>query len=360
MNRLTTSYNYLIIILMIVLPILGTTSFNAFQIFLEILLWLLLIYGIIKHEINRIEFAIILVFLLIFIGSSFVNNITSILINFKLFGLFIFSLIYFNKVDFFPKKLLYGFLYLNVIYAILAKIFNFWIIESLPFFVKQDVYLGSRPVGLLGSPHATSNFLSLFLLYLMYQGKQRVIQLIIIFALYLYSSWTAVLALILNIIYFWLEKIVKIKINPYLFILSGLLVAFIGMEIFINFFKDVEEIRFYSLEIMAPMLFDVNYYKGIFSFFSSNHDLLILKQENTFADVGNELGIVKIIVEGGIILSFLSLYLILKRINYFVVFFIVTLFHYSFFINMPFIFFFAVFANKEIRKYLNQSNVSIT
>lgn len=359
MNKLTTSYNYLIVILMMILPILGATSFNAIQIILEVLLWLLLIYGIIKHKINRIEFVIILVFLLTFIGSAFVNNITSILLNFKLFGLFIFSLIYFNKVDFFPIKILYGFLFLNIFYSVLAKIFNFWIIESLPFFVKQDVYLGSRPVGLLGSPHATSTFLSLFLLYLMYQGKQRVIQLIIIFSLYLYSSWTAVLALVLNIIFFWLVKILKIKINPYLFIFSGLLVAFIGLEILLTFFKDVEEIRFYSLEIMAPMLFDINYYKGIFSFFSSNHDLLILKQEQTFADVGNELGIVKIIVEGGIILSILSLYLILKRINYFIIFFIVTLFHYSFFINMPFIFFFAVSANKEVRKYINESNFAI-
>jgi hypothetical protein len=359
MNKLIASYNYLIVILMMVLPILGATSFNAFQIIVELFLWLLLIYGIIKYKINRIELGIILVFFFVFIGSLFANKITTILLNFKIYGLFVFSLIYFNKVDFFPKKILYGFLYLNIIYVVLAKIFNFWIIESLPFFVKQDVYLGSRPVGLLGSPHATSAFLSLFLLYLMYQGKKRVIQLIVIIALYLYSSWTAVLALILNIIYYWLVKIVKIKINPYLFILSGLIVAFIGMEILLNFFKDVEEIRFYSLEIMAPMLFDINYYKGVFSIFPSNHDLLVLKQEQTFADTGNELGIVKIIVEGGIILSFLSLYLILKRINYFIVFFIVTLFHYSFFINMPFIFFFAVSANKEIQKHLNESNVAV-
>jgi len=169
-------------------------------------------------------------------------------------------------------------------------------------------------------------------------------------SLFLYSSWTAVLALFVNISYIYLKKYIKIKVNPILFLTVILLISFFSLELILIYFKDIEGSRFYSLEIMSNMLFDINYYKGIFSFIPQSHDLFIMKQEQTFADVGNELGIVKIIIEGGILLSTVSLFLIFTKLNNFNLFFIITLFHYSFFINMPFIFYFAIMINKEINQ----------
>ena len=342
---------------MLVQPLLGSTSFDTLQISLELIYWIFLIYAFLKLKHYTSIYFLITLYIFSNIGSFFLNDIHTFLLNLKIYGLFIFTLIYFSKVYFYPKNILYFFLYLNILYAVLAKHFNIWIIESLPFFNKQDAYLFSRPIGLLGSPHATSTFLCIFFLYLFHNKKEKVLQLLIFYSLYLFSSWTVVIGLIVSIIYLWIIRFIKYRLSPFLFFILGLFISFIGIEFILSFSKEIELSRFYSLEIMAPMLFDYNYYKDIFHIFPSSHDILISNQEKTFASVGNELGIVKIIVEGGVLLSLTSLYFLFKKIDIYVIFFLVTLLHYSFFINMPFILFSVISFTNEIKNSTTNQNL---
>ena len=349
-----TAFDYILVLLMMVEPFLSSTIFDPVQVALEILLWILLIYGVAKSKLNQMDLMLLCVYGIASLGSFLLNDIHTSVLNFKISGLFVFTIIYFRKRNFFPETLIYGFLLVNILYGILAKNLNFWILESAWFFEKQDTYIYSRPVGLFGSPHSTSTFLALFFLYLVQVRKHRLLQLLILYSLYLYSSWTVVIGVVVSVVYIWISRMIRLSINPFLFLGTGLLVLFVSMEVILTFAGGVEGSRSYSLEILAPMIFDTEFYQGVFAIFPKSHDLFIAQQEKTFASVGNELGFVKVIVENGVVLAFCSFYLILKRTNFFTIFFLITLFHYSYFINMPFILYVTMIFNKEINAFLNQ------
>jgi len=349
-------FNYLLVCLMMVHPLLGATIFDQLQVIVEVIMWILLGYGIVKMKLHQSDIILLIIYLVVSAGSLVINDLHSSLLNFKIYGLFVFTLIYFRKIDFFPSGLLFGFLLVNIAYAIGAKVFNLWILESAWFFDKQAAYLYSRPIGFIGSPHSTSTFLAIFYLYLVQTKKLRVMQLIILFGLFLYSSWTVVIAVAISLIYIWISRIIKFAINPFLFLAIGLVTLFLTMEVVLSLAGEVEGSRYFTLEIMTAMIFDAEFYRGIFGFFPRGHDLFVLQQQKTFADVGNELGFVKILVEGGFVLAFASFYLIIKRTKWFTIFFLITLFHYSYFINIPFILYVAMMFNKQIDSYLGNMN----
>jgi len=351
-HNVTSLFNYAIIILMMVQPILGATSFGPVQILIEISLWVLLIYGVSKIKLNAGDCLILLAFVLASAGSFILNTTHTFLLNLKIYGLCVFTLIYFRKIYFNPKKLLFAFLLLNVGYAILAKNLNIWLIESMPFFEKAETYLYSRPVGFLGAPHATSTFLVIFFLYLFHKSKFYLLQLVIFYALILYSSWTVFLALLINIIYIGIRNFFKITIHPIVFLGVGLIILFLSMEMIFSVAGQIENSRSYSLEIMLPMMFNADFYKGVFPFFPKNHDDFIIKQEAILATVGNELGFIKIFIEGGFILAITTLYTIFKRTSVFSIIFLVTLFHYSYFVNMPIILYLAMTFTKDVESTL--------
>lgn len=356
----SNSINYVIVLLMMAQPILGATSLGWIQIIDEITLWLLLIYGVSKIKLNRLDIFLIVTFGIASAGSLVLNDLHTFFLNFKIYGLCIFTLIYFRKIYFNPKKLIFFFLILNIVYAILARNLNIWIIESLPFFQKTDTYLYSRPVGFLGSPHATSTFLVLCFLYYFNLSKNYILQIVIFYVLLLYASWTVFLAMIINIFYLALQRVFKIFIHPIIFLGLGLVMIYLSMDMIFSFAGEIENSRAYSLDIMLPMIFNSDFYQGIFPFFPKNHDLFILKQEAFLATVGNELGFIKIFVEGGLFLAITILYALYRRTRIFSIIFIVTLFHYSFFVNMPFILYLAMTFNKEILfnvgQYKNEMN----
>ena len=89
------------------------------------------------------------------------------------------------------------------------------------------------------------------------------------------------------------------------------------------------------------MIFDTSYFNGI-SLFPLNHDYFVLQQESYFFDVGNEIGLIKVLVEGGVILGIYILYFIIKKVKFYAVFLLFTLLHYSFFINVPIVLFLAI------------------
>lgn len=333
---------------MMVQPLLAATTLESLQIVSETILFVLLIYGISKCTLSSTDLILVLILLITYFISLFANSITTTFLNFKIYGLCISVLIYFNKINFYPKRVIFFFLILNILYAFSARFLNFWPIESLSIFEKKDTYIFSRPVGLLGTPHATTNFLCIYFLFLA-QTKGSKLQLFVIFiAILFYASWTSLISLIVQLVYLFFNKIVSKTINPYFFLAIALIVSFFSVNLLLYYASTIEGARYYSFEILAPMFFDPKFYEGAFPLIPQSSALFIAHQESTFTDVGNEMGFIKVFVEGGVILGVVTIFSIVKRVEYFSLFFLITLLHYCYFINMPFILFIALMFTKEI------------
>lgn len=343
-----TSLNNTILILMMIQPFLSATFFGPVQIAVEVALWSLLIYGVLKSKLNRLDIWLLVLYAVASTGSLILNDFHTFSLNLKLFGLAIFTLIYFRKVYFKPIKLLLTFLVLNVCYGIAASKFGLWLIESAWFFEKSEAYIFSRPVGFLGSPHATSTCLAIFFLYYFQKSRNYLLQLLILYSLILYSSWTVFLSTLISVVYILIQKFFRISIHPIFFLGVGLFILFFSVDLIFAFAVEIENSRYYSLEIMLPMIFDSKFYQGAFPLFPMGHDTFIAKQRALWDTVGNEMGFIKIFVEGGVLLAIVSLYAIYRRITSFSIIFLVTLFHYSYFINMPIIIYLAMTFHKDI------------
>jgi hypothetical protein len=340
--------NYFILIIMFMHPFLSVTEFDAVQVVFEIVLILLLIAGLFLVNVKKIDIFLLVVLFFFSTLSLLLNEITVFLLNFKMFLLTILVIAYFSKIQFYPRKVILYFLLLNVLYAIYVKITGNYILENLYFLKKEGFYAESRPIGFLGSPHATSTFIAIYLLYLFNLGRYRLFQLLLFLTLLIYSSWTALAAFFAQVIFIIFDKITPFKINQviffFLFLFSTLLIG----DLLLKFLVDVPGSRYYSVDAMLPMFFDVRFYEPLLTMYPQSSESVIQLQEQEFANIGNEFGLVKIFIEGGFVLSLLLIYRVVGCVKYMVVFLLTTTLHYSFFANIPLIMFLFIVLNKDI------------
>jgi hypothetical protein len=350
----SNSINYSLLALMIIQCFLSGFTFNGLQIFTEIVIFIILINRLLVIKLDKADFILLIIIAIVFSFSLILNDIKTSLLNFKMFGLTALILIYFNKVEFYPKTFLKLFVILNIVYVFSTKFLGFWPIESSSFFFKQSAFLYSRPVAFLSSPHVLSTFLAIYFLYLAFTKQSRILQVLILISLFIISSYTAVIALIFSLIYHMIPKIIGKSLNPILFFGLILCFSYISIETLLYFLGDQDKFsRAYSIQIILPMIFDTSYFNGI-SLFPLNHDYFVLQQESYFFDVGNEIGLIKVLVEGGVILGIYILYFIIKKVKFYAVFLLFTLLHYSFFINVPIVLFLAIILNNEVLKKTNK------
>ena len=97
---ITPFINYSIVVLMMAQPLLGSTTFGSVQVVLELFLWVLLIIGFNSITFNKLDILLLSIFFLSSLGSFFLNDLHTFLLNFKIYGLCIFSLIYFRNINF--------------------------------------------------------------------------------------------------------------------------------------------------------------------------------------------------------------------------------------------------------------------
>jgi hypothetical protein len=348
-NHVSADLNSVIFFLMLIQPFLGATSLSFIQIFTETLLIILLTYSFLnqKQELNHYILIILLIFVSIF--SFALNNINVFLLDFKIYLLSILTLMFAAKFQNVPRFFFKLIFLLLVTYPFLPFFLNLWFLESLPFFEKKATYLNYRPVGILGNPHSSAQLTSLFFFYYFHK-KKYFTSIIAILAVILYSSTTALLAISGQIIYNLVFYILKIKIKPLFFILIVLFFFYLSINI-VNYIQDnsaSDVLRISSATVILPMLFDVNYYNGIFNFYPISSDSFITEQEKTFANVGNEIGLIKIILEGGIFLAMFYLYNVFKKTQYFFIFLFLTMLHYTYIMIQPLFLFVCIIINKQI------------
>lgn len=359
-DRFSKSYNYhyLMVVLMLLSAILGSTIFGVAQVICEIVLFILLLYGVFHVKLNRLDKILLLTFLVISLLSFFKNEFFSFALNFKIFGLFILTLVYFRKIHFYPGKLIFIVHLLNLLLTFHQFVTGHFIVESAWFFGPYKNYANVSPVGLFLAPHANAFFIASFTIYLI-KYKRKYLQAMFFFSFLLIigslTSFVAFMAQMAHqVLNYIMKKINFLKINLgwstklAIIAIPFLLLWFYVDDLLVFLKQQGGYTRYYSAEIILGQLFDIRFFSDIFNVVPRNYMEYIIEQEATFADFGNEIGLVKIFVEGGFILGLISLYALISRLKYYNVFIFVSLLHYSFVINMPFMLFLIMMYNHEL------------
>ena len=352
-------YHYTIVILMLMSAILGATIFNEIQVICELFLFVLLGYGITKIKLKREDLLLLTIFLIISFVSLFYNSFVAFALNFKIYGLCIMTLIYFRENKLNPEKIVRIVHIINAILILHQFIFGHFIIESAWFFEEYKEHVNERPVGLFLTPHASSFFIAVNIIYLL-KAKEQYLKSFGFFILTLMtSSFTSTVALLAQVSQQFISYITskiplfRVKLGwpgKLAIVIVPIFLLSIYTSQFVEFLKFSSYTRYYSLEITLGQIFDSRYFSDIFKLYFRNYQEYIFGQERTFADVGNEIGLIKIVVEGGIVLGLFLLITLIRRLKYYSIFIFVSLLHYSFIINMPFMLFIMLYYNNQMTR----------
>ena len=335
-----------IVILLLVQGFLGTTNLNNLQIILELILIILLFTNVQNIFVKR-NFILFSVFIISSIFSFIINPIDGFMLNVKIFIICIMSLFYFeNKMH---SHFIYVeyFIMLNVLYMFAFKYLEVRSIEYLNIYTTNY----DRAQGLFGSPHNAAYVLGIYTIYLFL--KKKWFRFIFIFNGLLYtSSYTAILAFFGQIV-FYIVNTIK-KINPIIFLAISLGILYLLKGIILEDCQiwALDELehgetvyddnctyknhipRWYSLEVMLPMIFDYRYWMDIFNLYPQPYSTYVIDNyPNRWA---NEIGLIKVFIEGGFILSLLLLGRFYKIFRIIIVFLFLSSLHYMFIVNIPF------------------------
>jgi hypothetical protein len=364
----TCFFHYSIVLLMFSSAILGATIFNKLQILAELLLFVLLGYGLVKIKLTRGDLFLLVLFLIISTISVFYASFTEFALVFKIYGLCIFTFIYFKKKHFNPRKLINIVHGINILLILHQLITGHFIVASAWFFGDYKTYANDRPNGIFLVPHSSSFFIAIYIIYLL-KAYQQYFKGIFFFVITLMTgSFTSTVSLLAQLAQFFSSyiggKLKFIKLNlgtpsKIVIIAIPLLLLSVYTESFIEWLKFSSYTRYYSLEITLGQLFDYHFFADIFKVYFRDYQEYIYGQERTFADVGNEIGLIKVIVEGGIILGPVLLIILMRHLKYYSIFIFVSLLHYSFVINMPVMLFLMLHYNAVILQKQNEHSEAL-
>jgi len=340
--------NYTVLAIFLLQPLLGVTVFDGAQIFLEIIAILLLSTGVLLNGVIKVDAFLIALLGFFSVVSFLLNDFNTFALNFKMFSLTVLVISYYSRVNFIPYNTIFFFVSLNVFYAVYVEITDHYFLGLQSIMKQQGVYVDSRPIGFLGSPHATSTLISIYLLYMFIIGKYKIFQFLCWVSLYLYASWTAVAAIISQLLFILFRQVTHIRVNQFVFFIVFYFAVIWSGEFLLEVMRDIPGSRYYSVEALLPRLVDYRYFSQIFTLYPQDPTFITEQQLLLYADTGNEFGIVKIFIEGGFVLAALLIYRMAISAKYMVVYMFVTTLHYSYFTNIPLITFLLVVLNKDI------------
>jgi hypothetical protein len=333
--------------LLLISAILAGTSFKYYQIFAEISLWILMINRLLKEKFSYDEIILVIVFLISFSIAFLYRADIEILLNFKIYGMCITTWLYFKRFDFNLLKYVEYLIIISCILIIHQYIFDEFIITNHNFFVEYyRNRINDRPIGILFTPHASVTMLVVYLIYrikIFNNSPKNIFIVISIFITALAtSSLTAIVGFVAQLVIITLEKIKLIRkyfnfFTIIILMLISILILYEFKEEFIELLKKESYFRYYSVEIILNQLFDTDYYSSIIYFMPYSYSKYIDIQESFLGILGNEIGFIKLFVEGGLMLGLITLILIIRDLSSYKIFILVTLLHYSYFINYPLI-----------------------
>jgi hypothetical protein len=273
------------------------------------------------------------------------------MLNVKQFGLPILTLIYFKKrAD--NSIFLHSAFVFCVILLVVQKILGFFPIPVSQYIVTLKDDLEGRPLGLFLNYHFSAFFISIYLLGITYKKKSYFIDFFIVS---LFGVLTSMFSYVGQKIYDYFLKNRKpltlskqysfyfITLFSFLFILRAILDSLnipegarSGLVIFYQL-TDIET-YFRTLKLLP---------NDIYHFYDQDlYDYTGTKAEG-FSATGNEISLIQILVEGGLILGITFLNFILKNVTFYRIFILLSLIHYSYLFSPLIIYTMCYFENKN-------------
>jgi len=332
-----------LILIMLLHMFFANSNLNIVQILLEVILLTLFIVRLRHKTFSFHEISIFHFFIFGSCISFLMNPIEIFLINFKIFGLAILTLIYFSKVHIRPDVI--GIVFLVNLFFIFQQVF--WgehlaspIIREIGGYFGSEVYMNARPLGVFMNTHQSSFFMALCLIY--YGLKNRLYGVGII-ALYYSGSFFTLVSYIAqlvknNKIWQLIPRVLyKILMSAFLLFLFVIIVIMLNAAFLVETLASYDfdflhglfpAHRIHGIQVIIQQVFDHDLLVKLLSIYPLDSNTIVEGRE-AMGLMGNEVAYFRYIFQSGIILFALYFIYLLKRIKYFRAFLIVSLLHYG-------------------------------
>ncbi len=364
-GKLVKLADFTIIILLVIAGILGGTIFDEIQIFVEVLAVFLLSYSITKKKLVLSDLVLLYIFSFASLVSLILNPLMGFLLNFKLFALSILTFINFKNSVFYPKRFISLLLWLNIFLILFQFLTGQFIVPSGWFLSYYQGYTNDRPLGLFLTPHASSFFLYIHLIYLVHISKKLSSKFFLFFSAIITQSYTSFVSFIFQLgdFLFSRSKLLKV-LFPRNFVIFLIIIFIILLSFFVDDFINILEqnggvTRYYSAKIILEQLFEPEYYEVLYTnFYPIRYSDYFEVSGVNIESKASEIGLIKVVVEGGSVLGLLTLFLFLSKLKIFRIFILVSLMHYTHIISTPFFLYLMLCYNNliEFKKYNFFSN----
>ena len=333
--------------------ILPETNFKGFQIVSELSLIVILLYFIALEKLSKDDIFLLSIFVFIQIGSFFINDVYTWMLNAKLIGLAVLSAIYFSKRTFYTLRIKILF-FLCIFLVFLQRIIGYFPLPISKYLRTLADETEGRPLGLFLNYHYTTFFLGVFLIGYTYRRSLKGLDYIILFMTGVLTSFISYLGQkIFN--FFNLNKKFKSLKSQVLLLIIFLLIFALIFNIILNLLVQFNISSESGLVVIYQMINPITYIRML-SFFPS--DIFNYYEKNTYDYTGlgvgsfelhgNEMFLVNLFVQSGAILAIAYLYFLLKKAPGFRIFIMLTLLHYSYLLSPLNIYIIFLFSKNDI------------
>jgi hypothetical protein len=308
---------------------LSQSTLSIVQVGVELLLGVVLVALLFKCRLQRVEIALLLVFVASLGASLAVNPVPVTLLLGKVFGLSVLSLLVFSRFRFDTRDALWV-IWINVVLTLWQYIFG-----NPAWFLAIVLTLGetwrdfaeSRPLGLFMSTHASAVLTALMFLWL---GRSRVLAGFGLFTLFASGSTNVLLAYTSQVgqrLLAWMG-IEKLAVAVGIVAVVGVIVyAETVLHLDLTQLSGVASSREQvSYSIIMSQLISPDYYVRAFTLVPGDPQLMY---NEATGDWPNEIGYLSTLQQGGFILGAGYLALLLYRVRGFRVFMAMGMLHFS-------------------------------
>ena len=349
--------NEFLVVLMALILILSQTIFDYIQVLLELTLFFILIFLLLKRKLKIWEISLLLLVIVTQLMSMLIydNSLNTFMLNTKVIGLAFLSFMYFrhNATVTVSMKVLF-------IICLSLVLIQYFITIKFPVNISQSLMRNvsiytqtNRPLGLFMDFHTSAYFLAIYFIGINLTRKLFFIDLLI---MWLIGVKTSFLALVGQ------KFFTAVGIRFYNFqkasfqITSVIVGVVLLLTIFLPIFFSLLDIVGYnygnSSKVMAKAIINPSIY--IDSIYLLPMDINQHSNSHIYyiGDgyghiIGGELGLVNIMILAGAPLGFILLYFLLKFTPSFRVFILLTLLHFTAILNPLIIYLVFMFENMQ-------------
>ncbi len=344
----------ILVFILFLIALLSETKFNILQQLLETVTILYLTYNILLTKISRNELYLISLFLFVSIGALFTNTVVGFLLNFKIFLLAILTLIYFKK-KLVSLKIIEIIVFLNIFILLYQVIFNIYLLPTKNLGLKFEGLIDSRPLGLFFNTHMSAFVIACYFIYRSNKSKFYLHNFIGSILIFLFSSKFVLFAFIGNFI------------SRFKLLFNSLIIFTVIIFFAIIFLISNDYLYLFPISgrFILQQLFDISSYKALINPFPQDYNNYLELQKISYKsdnigdlsgnEIGNEIQLFTLYIEGGFLLASMYLYYFLKSIKSFRIFLFLSLIHYGF-VTTPFIIFLIINFQNQIDLDSNETN----